>query len=81
MVKVIKRTTDNKFLQSLETDTWVDSIKDAFEMTHRECDAAKTELLNTYTSEEIVEIINVFKNKPITKEEKKGLLDILKSKK
>ena len=80
MVKIIKRTTDNKFLQSLENDTWVDNIKDAFEMTHRECETAKTKLLNTYTSEQVVEIVNVFKNKPITKEEKKELLELLKSK-
>lgn len=81
MVKIIKRTTDNKFLQSLETDTWVDNVKDSFEMTYRECETTKTELFNTYTSDQIVEIVNVFKNKPITREEKKELLDILKSKK
>lgn len=78
MVKIIKRTTDNKFLKSLETDTWVENVKDAFEMTYRECQVAKSELLNTYTSEQIVEIVNVFKNKPISKEEKKELIDLLK---
>ena len=80
MIKIIKRTTDNKFLQSVETDTWVDNVKDAFEMTYRECNTAKTELLNTYTSEQIVEIVNFSKSKPITQEEKKELFNLLKNK-
>jgi len=80
MIKIIKRTTDNKFLQSVETDTWVDSVKDAFEMTHRECEETKTTLLNTYTSEEITEVFNMFKSKPISREEKKELLNLLKNK-
>lgn len=78
MIKIIKRTTDNKFLQSVETDTWVDNVKDAFEMTYRECNTAKTELLNTYTSEQIVEIVNFSKSKPITEEERKELLNLLR---
>jgi hypothetical protein len=78
MIKIIKRTTDNKFLQSVETDTWVDNVKDAFEMTYRECNTAKTELLNTYTSEQIVEIVNFSKSKPITEEERKELLSLLR---
>ena len=78
MIKVIKRTTDNKFLQSVETDTWVDNIKDAFEMTYRECETAKTELLNTYTTEQIVEIVNMSKSKSITKEERKELISLLR---
>jgi hypothetical protein len=47
MIKLIQRTTDNKYLQSVETDTWVDDVKDAFEMTYRECEEAKTELIKT----------------------------------
>ena len=78
MIKIIKRTTDNKFLQSVETDTWVDNVKDAFEMTYRECNTAKTELLNTYTSEQIVEIVNFSKSKPSTEEERKELRGLLK---
>ena len=78
MIKVIKRTTDNKFLQSVETDTWVDDVKDAFEMTYRECETAKTELLNTYTSEQIKEIVNMSKHKPISEEEKKELINLIK---
>ena len=78
MIKIIKRTTDNKFLQSVEADTWVDSINDAFKMTYRECNTAKTELLNTYTSEQIIEIVNFSKSKPITEEERKELLSLLR---
>ena len=80
MVKYIKRKSDNKFLQSLENDVWVDNAKDAYEMTYRECEETKTTLLNTYTSEEITEVVNMFKSKPMSKEEKKELLNLLKNK-
>lgn len=78
MIKYIKRKSDNKFLQSLENDVWVDNSKDAYEMTYRECEETKTTLLNTYTSEEITEVVNMFKSKPMSKEEKKELIDLLK---
>jgi hypothetical protein len=78
MIKYIKRKSDNKFLQSLEGDVWVDSTKDAYEMTYRECEETKTTLLNTYTPEEITEVVNMFKNKPMSREEKKELLNLLK---
>ena len=80
MIKIIKRTTDNKFLQLVETDTWVDNIKESFEMTYRECENVKTQLLNTYTSEQLVDIIDMSKSKPISKEERKELLNLLKNK-
>ena len=78
MIKYIKRKSDKKFLQSLENDVWVDNPKDAYEMTYRECEDTKTTLLNTYTSEEITEVVNMFKSKPMSKEEKKELLNLLK---
>ena len=78
MIKYIKRKSDNKFLQSLENDLWVDNSKEAYEMTYRECENTKTTLLNTYTSEEITEVFNMFKNKPMSREEKKELLNLLK---
>jgi hypothetical protein len=78
MVKYIKRTTDNKYLQSVETDNWVDDIKEAYEMTYRECENTKTQLLNTYTLEQLKEIVNLQKQKPITEEEKQELLNLLK---
>jgi len=80
MIKYIKRKSDNKFLQSLENDVWVDNSKDAYEMTHRECEDTKTTLLNTYASEEITEVFNMFKSKPKSREEKKELLNLLKNK-
>jgi len=78
MIQYIKRKSDNKFLQSLENDVWVDNVKDAYEMTLIECKNIKTELLNTYTSEEITEVLNLIKNKPMSKEEKKEILQLLK---
>lgn len=78
MIKVIKRTTDNKFLQSFENDIWVDNIKESFEMTYRECESVKTELLKTYSAEQIKEIVNFQKTKPITEEERQELLNLLK---
>jgi len=45
MIKYIKRKSDNKFLQSLENDVWVDNSKDAYEMTYRECEKQKPHYL------------------------------------
>lgn len=78
MVKIIQRTTDKKYLQSVETDTWVDNIKDAFNMSYRECENTKEALLLNYNSELIKEIVDFSKSKPITKEEKKELRNLLK---
>jgi hypothetical protein len=78
MVKIIKKTTDNKYLKSVETETWVDNEKDAFEMTYRECEVAKTSLSGIFFPEQLKEIVIMSKNKPITKEEKKELRDLLK---
>lgn len=80
MIKVIRRTSDNKYLKSVESDTWVDDVKEAYEMTHRECESAKVVLLNTYSVESIKEIANYAKNKPISKEEYDELLALLKNK-
>jgi hypothetical protein len=80
MIKYIKRKSDNKFLQSLENDIWVDNSKDAYEMKYKECEETKTTLLNTYTSEEISEVFNMFKSKPKSREEKKESLNLLKNK-
>ena len=78
MIKYIKRKSDNKFLQSLENDIWVNNSKDAYEMTYRECENTKTTLLNTYTSEESTEVFNMFKSKPMSREEKRELINLLK---
>lgn len=80
MVKYIKRTTDSKYLKSVDTETWVDNIKDAFEMTYRECEAAKTALNGVYLPEQLKEIVIMNKNKPISEEEKQELIDLIKNK-
>lgn len=80
MVKIIKRTTDNKFLHSMESDVWVDGINDALTMTYKECEDIKEILSNTYSKEEITEIADFYRTKSTTKEEKKELLSLLKNK-
>jgi hypothetical protein len=81
MVKIIIRTTDNKFLKSVEGDVWVDDKKDAFEMTHRESLAAIEALLNTYEEKQLKLIYNFSKHKPISDEERKEFSDYIKGKK
>ena len=73
MIKIIKRTTDNKYLKSVETETWVDDIRDAFEMTYLECEAAKTALNGVFLPEQLKEIINPQKGKSMTEEERTQL--------
>jgi hypothetical protein len=78
MIKLIQRTTDNKYLKSVETETWVENIKDAFEMTYRECESAKAALSGVFLPEQLKEIVNMRKSKPITEEEKQELLSLLR---
>ena len=78
MIKLIQRKTDNKYLKSVETDTWVDDIKESFEMTYKEYNTSKETLLNTYTEEQLKVIVNIKKSKPITKEEREELINLLK---
>ena len=80
MVIVIKRTTDNKYLKSLENDIWVDDQKEAFEMTFKERNETKTLLLNTYSESQLKEIVNFLKTKPMTSAERKEILSLLKNK-
>ena len=78
MIKLIQRTTDNKYLKSVETETWVDNVKESFEMTYKEYNTSKETLLNTYTEEQLKVIVNIKKSKPITKEEREELINLLK---
>jgi hypothetical protein len=80
MIKIIKRTTDNKYLQSIETESWVDNMSDAYEMTYRECEEAKTSLAGIFLPEQLKEIVIMSKNKPISKEEGRELINLLKNK-
>ena len=79
MVKYIKRISDNKYLQSVENDTWVVVVKAAYEMSYRECEEAKSLLSNSYSTEDIKEVVNNSKpGKQLTSEEKKEILSLLK---
>ena len=78
MIKLIKRTTDNKFLKSIDNDTWVDDSRDGFEMTYLECENIKSILLNSYSEEQIKEIVNLTKSKFTTKQERKIIKNLLK---
>lgn len=78
MVIYIRRKTDKKYLQSVETDSWVDNAKDAYEMTYNECQSAKTVLLSTYSLDQLVEVVNPHKIKPMTEEEKQEFLNSIK---
>jgi len=66
------------YLQSLENDTWIDDKKDAFQMTYRECESIKESLMGSYTEDQIKDIVDFSKSKPITEEEKQELFDLLK---
>lgn len=78
MIKLIKRTTDNKFLQSIDTDTWVDELSDGLEMTYLECENIKSILSKSYSEDQIKEIVNLVKFKPTTKEERKIIKNLFK---
>ena len=78
MIKLIQRTTDNKYLKTVETETWVDNVKEAFEMTHRECESAKTALDGIFLPEQLKVIVDMRKYKSITEEEKRELLTLLR---
>ena len=78
MIKLIQRTTDNKYLKSVETETWVDNVKEAFEMTHRECESAKTALNGVFLPEQLKVIVDMRKYKSITEEEKRELITLFK---
>ncbi len=80
MIKLIIRKSDNKYLQSAENDTWVDSVEDAFQMTYRECESSKLVLLNTYNIDDIKEFVDLRKNKQITTEEAEEIKNLLKNK-
>jgi hypothetical protein len=78
MVKLLKRTTDNKFLKSLAEDLWVEDSKEAFEMNYLECISSKETLSETYTSEQLKEVVIFSKSKPLTREEVKQIRNLLK---
>jgi hypothetical protein len=80
MVILIKRKLDNKYLLSAENDTWVDDVKLALAMSYKEHEDVKSELLNTYSNDDIQIITDLTRNKEISREEKKDLRNLLKNK-
>lgn len=78
MIQVIKRNTDNKFLKSVEADTWVDDIKDAYEMSFKECMDAKDALLNTYDGDSLSVLCDFTKTKATTREDRQAFLATIK---
>lgn len=81
MIKIIQRKSDNKYLQSVENDVWVDDIADAYEMNLFECEDIKKELLESYQNSDLKEILNFYKTKELNKEEKKKLRELFKKNK
>lgn len=80
MVKLIKRISDNKYLLSPENDTWVDSVSEALTMTYQECEDVKSVLLNLYSIENLKEIVDFSRRKPVSDAEIKQLRNLLKNK-
>lgn len=78
MIKLIQRKTDKKYLQSLENDIWVESRNDAFQMTYRECETIKEQLFVNYNQEQLTEIIDLRKSKPMSSEEIEELKSLLR---
>jgi len=78
MVKLIKRRSDNKFLVSSEDNTWSDSISEALLMTYHECESIKELLLNSYSIEDLKEIVDFSKRKPMTLIEAREIRNLLK---
>ncbi len=80
MVILIKRKSDNKYLQSIENDIWVDDVKLALTMSYKEHEDIKSELLDTYSNDDITDIIDLTINKEVSRDEKKDLRNLLKNK-
>lgn len=69
--------TDGTY-STLEEDIWVDDSKEAFEMNYLECISVKETLSETYTSEQLKEVVIFSKSKPLTREEVKQIRNLLK---
>lgn len=73
MITIIQRTTDKKYLQSFENDVWVENIKEAYEFSFLESQKIKETLLIGYDLEQLKEIPNFTKSKPVSKSDVKEL--------
>ena len=73
MITIIQRTTDKKYVQSFENDVWVENIKEAYEFSFLESQKIKETLLIGYDLEQLKEIPNFTKSKPVSKSDVKEL--------
>lgn len=78
MIQIIQRKSDNKYLQSAETNTWVDDSSEAFEMSLIEYIRVKNLLSTSYSDNDLKLIINGNKFKNISKEDKKETQNLFK---
>ena len=78
MIQIVQRKSDNKYLQSAESDTWVDNASDAFEMSLLEYMSVKTFLSSNYSNDDLKVIINFSKMKEISKQDKKEIKNLFK---
>lgn len=78
MIQIIQRKSDNKYLESVESDTWVDDISDSFEMSLLEYTKVKTILSSNYTDGDLKVIINFSKVKDMSKKDKKEIKNLFK---
>ena len=78
MIQIIQRKSDNKYLQSTETDTWVDNISDAFEMSLLEYMTVKNYLSSNYSDNDLKVIINPSKIKNLSREDRKEIKNLFK---
>jgi hypothetical protein len=78
MIQIVQRKSDNKYLQSIETDTWVDNASDAFEMSLLEYMTVKTFLSSNYSNSDLKVIVNASKMKETSKQDKKEIKNLFK---
>jgi hypothetical protein len=78
MIQIVQRKSDNKYLQSAESDTWVDNVSEAFEMSLLEYMTVKTFLSSNYSNSDLKVIVNASKMKEMSKQDKKEIKNLFK---
>lgn len=78
MIQIVQRKSDSKYLQSIESDTWVDNRSDAFEMSLLEYTMAKPFLSSNYSNDDLRIIVDISKTKNISKQDKKEIKNLFK---
>lgn len=78
MIQIIQRKSDNKYLQSIESDTWVENISDAFEMSLLEYTKIKSLLSSNYDDNKVKVISNLSKVKDMSKQDKRETRNLFK---